>query len=177
MNNYRKISPDNICIYLKIDTTLNIFQFGGESLRRNLINICMYLKLSEVTAVDIELTNKCNAACPACNRKFYAPEALNNFEYSLQDIKNIVPVELLRPDVEFFFGGTVDDAMMNSQVVEICDYLLSGGSDIVLETNTGANTAATFTALGEPNKHDRRLTVRFSVDGTEHSNPFIQSKC
>ena len=131
----------------------------------------MYLKLSEVTAVDIELTNKCNAACPACNRQFYDPKSLNNFEYSLQHIKDIVPKELLRPDVEFFFGGTVDDAMMNSQVVEICDYLLSGGSDIVLETNTGANTAATFTALGElSNKHDHRLLVRFSVDGTEKSN-------
>ena len=108
----------------------------------------MHLSLDEVTAVDIELTNKCNAACPGCNRSNYEPGELNNFEYTLEDIKRIIPQQVLRPGVEFFFGGTVDEATMNKEVVEICEYILSSGANIVLETNTGACPAEVFKKLG-----------------------------
>ena len=45
-------------------------------------------------------------------------------------------------------GGTVDEATMNKEVVEICEYILSSGANIVLETNTGACPAEVFTKLG-----------------------------
>ena len=131
----------------------------------------MKLKLKNVCNVDIELTNKCNAACPGCNREFYKPDMLNNTEWSLKEIKDILPKEILHSDVEYFFGGTVDDAMMNTQVYEICEYILSFGCYIVLETNGGANTANMFSKLGKLSKqNDNRLTVRFSVDGVEKNN-------
>ena len=131
----------------------------------------MKLDLNEIRIIDIELTNKCNAACPGCNRENHKPHTLNTTEWSLQDIKRIIPKQVLHPGVEFFFGGTVDEAMMNTQVYEICEYILSFGCNIVLETNGGANTAKTFTKLGKLSKHhDHRLTVRFSVDGVEKNN-------
>lgn len=131
----------------------------------------MHLSLDEITVVDIELTNKCNAACPACNRAEIPANLLDNTEYTLDDIKRIIPQQFLKPGVDFIFGGTVDESTMNTHLVDICEYILSSGACIELDTNTGACPAEVFTKLGNlSNKYNHRLSVRFSVDGLEHTN-------
>ena len=72
---------------------------------------------------------------------------------------------------EFYFGGTVDDPMMNKNVYDICEYVIGNQGQVTLETNTGANTADTYTKLGQLSyESNGKLHVYFSVDGLEKTN-------
>ena len=72
---------------------------------------------------------------------------------------------------EFYFGGTVDDPMMNKNVYDICEYVISNQGQVTLETNTGANNVDTYTKLGQlSHQSNGKLHVYFSVDGLEKTN-------
>ena len=130
--------------------------------------------VSDLDTIRVEITNKCNARCPGCERTVDGdthPELKKNVvEYTLEDFKTMFPKEII-PNKEFFFGGTVDDPMMNKNVYDICEYVITNDGEVTLETNTGANTKETYERLGKLSKNaDGRLHVFFSVDGLEETN-------
>ena len=85
------------------------------------------------------------------------------------------PKEII-PNKEFFFGGTVDDPMMNKNVYDICEYVITNDGEVTLETNTGANTKETYERLGKLSKNaDGRLHV--FPDGLEETQLVIPAQC
>ena len=130
--------------------------------------------VKDLDTIHIEITNKCNARCPGCERTVNGdthPELKKNVvEYTLDDFKNMFPSNMVQGK-EFYFGGTVDDPMMNKNVYDICEYVINNNGEITLETNTGANTSETYARLGKLS-HDSngKLHVYFSVDGYENTN-------
>ena len=130
--------------------------------------------VDNLDTIRVEITNKCNARCPGCERTVDGdthPELKNNVvEYTLDDFKNMFPQDMVHGK-EFYFGGTVDDPMMNKNVYDICEYVISNQGQVTLETNTGANTADTYTKLGQLSyESNGKLHVYFSVDGLEKTN-------
>ena len=126
--------------------------------------------------VHVEITNKCNAKCPGCERhntpngEVHPELLMNPTEYSVDDFKNYFSNETIYKK-EFYFGGTVDEPLMNKNVVDISEHILSNGGRVTIETNTGANTVETFTRLGKLSKqYDNKLHMLFSVDGMENTN-------
>ena len=95
--------------------------------------------------VHVEITNKCNAKCPGCERhntpngEVHPELLMNPTEYSVDDFKNYFSNETIYKK-EFYFGGTVDEPLMNKNVVDISEHILSNGGRVTIETNTGANT-------------------------------------
>jgi len=132
------------------------------------------LLVKDLNTIHVEITNKCNARCPGCERTVdgdtHPVLKKNVVEYTLADFKNMFPSNMVQGK-EFYFGGTVDDPMMNKNVYDICEYVINNNGEITLETNTGANTTDTYAKLGKLSYDSQgKLHVLFSVDGLEHTN-------
>ena len=130
--------------------------------------------VDNLDTIRVEITNKCNARCPGCERTVDGdthPDLKKNVvEYTLDDFKNMFPSNMVQGK-EFYFGGTVDDPMMNKNVYDICEYVISNQGQVTLETNTGANNVDTYTKLGQlSHQSNGKLHVYFSVDGLEKTN-------
>ena len=133
------------------------------------------LSVDQLTAIHVEITSKCNARCPGCLRTTDDGGVLsilthNPVEMSLDQFQTYFPKNIVR-NKEFFFGGTIDDPMMNRNVYDICEYVIRSDGEVVVETNTGANTKETYEKLGKLSvKHPDKLKMIFSVDGTQETN-------
>lgn len=131
--------------------------------------------VKNLKTIRVEITNKCNARCPGCERTVDGDThpllKSNPVELTVEQFKKMFPAEIIDAQKEFYFGGTVDDPLMNNNVYEICEYIINNDGTVKLETNTGANTVETFEKLGKLSKQsNNRLNIKFSVDGLEKTN-------
>ncbi len=133
----------------------------------------MPLNLNYIKKFDMELTNKCNARCPGCTRTVDGDThpflKANQLQWTLDEFSSLLPPEVI-DNKEFTFGGTVDDPLMNTNIVSIVEYILDNNGEVEIFTNTGANTKETFSKLGKLSKKTNRLRVTFSVDGLKDTN-------
>jgi len=133
--------------------------------------------MNKFDTIHVEITNRCNAACPGCTRQdFETGETIDFFKnapevnWSLQDFKDILPPELLK-DTWVFFGITIDEPLMNPNFLSIAQYVIESGGKIELDTNTGAGTEHTWSEFGKlVRDNPNRMHIKFSVDGYEDTN-------
>ena len=131
--------------------------------------------INNIKKVDIEITNKCNARCPGCIRTVNGdthPFLQSNVtEWSLEYFKSIISKDVVNGKT-FILGNTVEDPLMNKNIVSIVEYILENNGRVKIYTNTGANTKETFAQLGKLSSKgtQHRLIVVFSVDGFENTN-------
>ena len=131
------------------------------------------IDIQEITAISVELTNKCNARCPGCARTFQGkthPYLENKLmEWSLEDVQKMFPPTFIK-NKTFTLGGTVDEPMMNNHILSIVEYIIHSGGRVEIYSNTGCNNRETFAQLGRLSKQSQSLQMIFSVDGLEHTN-------
>ena len=126
-----------------------------------------------VKKLHIEISSKCNAACPMCTRYptssyFEHPFIQDDWMWKLTDIKQRLPAEDLAGITSYLINGVVGDFIVNSEALEIVQYLneCSPGANISINTNGSARTAAWWRALaGIPN-----VVVNFALDGLEDTH-------
>ena len=81
---------------------------------------------SQVFRVHVELTTRCNAACPMCPRTRAGGEPNPNLpltELTLSDFQTMFPPSLLRRLKQFLFCGNYGDALTARDTLPICEYL------------------------------------------------------
>ncbi len=128
----------------------------------------MYLKYEEIRRVSVEITSRCNAACPQCPRT--DNPILPAAELKIEDIERIFPKEFCSQLDLVYMCGNYGDAMTSNTTIGAIEYLhRMGVPQIGLYTNgSGRNPdwwrTLTQTMTGE---HDR---VIFSIDGLADTN-------
>ncbi len=95
----------------------------------------------KITGLHLELTTKCNAACPMCARNFRGKtrENLKIVDLSLSDCKIILSKEFLQ-QIEFIsICGVFGDPINNSELLDILGYIytINNGIYINIYTNGG----------------------------------------
>ena len=124
---------------------------------------------NNIQLLDIELSNRCNAACPMCARNIHGhsinPRLILD-ELTLDDIKNIDKKYL--DNIEFVnFSGDYGDPLMCKDILEIVEYFLKiTNARICIHTNGGLRNTTIWKQLGEWD----RVEVRFGIDGLEDTN-------
>lgn len=120
--------------------------------------------------VDVEPTTYCNAACPQCHRTdqntLKTAEWLTESSWTLEDFKQMFPVEAMEGIKVFNMHGTYGDPMMCKDLVEICDYIIQNSNSWITINTNGSMRSNDFwwnlgTACGE------RLHIVFAVDGID----------
>lgn len=130
----------------------------------------MFYDNNILNTLHLEITTKCNAACPMCSRNlegYGVNPNINIKNMTLNELKTNISVNFIEKIHRIMLCGNFGDPLMNPELILICDYLKSKNQKIKIEvhTNGGVGTVDTWRALAS-------LThfCRFGIDGLEDSN-------
>ena len=125
----------------------------------------------------LELTSKCNAACPHCPRFLKGlpvrEPSLNLYEMNLAAVKKWFPKDTLESVGSMNICGNFGDPSVCKDMIEIVDYFhkTNPETNIQIRTNGGARNASFWEKLGKLSyKSNWKIVVIFSVDGLEDTN-------
>ena len=127
--------------------------------------------------VHIELSNRCNAACPLCpryvNHSLKVNPELDLDSVSLVNFKKWFPLDFIQKSKSWIFCGTNGDPMMAKDAYEILEYVVRNSkAKIQINTNGSIRDVKFWSKLGklfaEPCENSRYVV--FSVDGLEDTN-------
>lgn len=128
----------------------------------------------EIGNVHLELTHRCNAACPMCARNLSGGATNPNLplvELSLSDIKRIFTPAFLRQLKQIYACGNYGDPIVARDCLPIFQYFRESNPDLYLclHTNGSARRTVWWQELAEILK-DSPHYVRFGLDGLEDTN-------
>lgn len=127
-------------------------------------------KYPEIKTVHLEITSKCNIACPMCLRNICGGAVnpqLALTELSLDDIQNIFPPSFIKQLNRIYMCGNYGDPMTAKDTLEVFQLFRKTNPflDLSMFTNGSGQTPAWWKALAQViNK------VHFSIDGLEDTN-------
>jgi len=127
--------------------------------------------------LHIELTTKCNSACPLCPRFVFGTTELNPAislkELHLEEMKSWFPPELCKKVGSINFCGNFGDPASCKDMYPIVEYFHKSNTNTEIEvrTNGGMQSVDVWKKLGKLSKNsNKKIKVIFSVDGTEETN-------
>ena len=128
---------------------------------------------NEIEMVHLEVTQRCQAACPMCDRNENGgPDNrhIDNSELSLEDCKKIFPPSFIRQLKTMYMCGNLGDPIVARDTLEIFLYFREHNPTMWLSmnTNAGAKDEEWWRELAEV--FGRMGAVIFSVDGLRDTN-------
>ena len=130
-------------------------------------------RYEDIKEVHLEITEKCQAACPQCPRNLEGYDInphLSMSELSLADCKNIFDPTFIAQLQHMFMCGNFGDPIIAHDTLEVFEYFRKYNSDALLSmhTNAGARKEEWWKELAKV--LGSRGKVIFSVDGLEDTN-------
>jgi len=127
----------------------------------------------DIKMVHLEVTQRCQAACPMCDRNENGGpdnKHITNAELSLEDCKRIFPIEFIQQLDTMYMCGNLGDPIVARDTLEIFKYFREHNKDMWLSmnTNAGAKDETWWRELAQV--FGRMGTVIFSVDGLSDTN-------
>ena len=134
----------------------------------------MYITPETIEELHVETTNKCNAACPMCDRNIHGgPDRPGRglSEWTLEDIDKVFTG---LPNLKFvYFCGTHGEPLSSKYIFEAIHAAKKTGARIEMFTNGSLKTIDWWKRLvGILDKHDR---ITFGVDGLETNHLYRQN--
>ena len=129
-----------------------------------------FITTENLTRINFELTDFCNAACPMCVRHNWdgsLKKKVTNLNHTRLDlIKAKIDTDLLSRLKSILSCGTYGDAIMNPECLEIFDHFRRHNKNsIELFTNGGVRNKEFWKELA-----GLGITVTFSIDGLSDTN-------
>lgn len=130
-------------------------------------------RLEEIRKVHLEITQKCQASCPMCDRNQNGGSLnphINLDELTLDDCKNIFEPRFIAQLSMMYMCGNLGDPIIAEDALEVFEYFRSHNDKIWLSmnTNAGARDEVWWRELAKI--YGRNGAVIFSVDGLEDTN-------
>lgn len=123
----------------------------------------------------MELTDKCNAACPMCERTLHEDHCatdrskVRNIELTLEDIRNSFTPAFCRRVERIDLCGRLGDPPAASECLRICEYLIDQGVLVTISSNGGLRSGKWWRQLGSVFRRNGSF-VEFHIDGLEDTN-------
>ena len=130
-------------------------------------------KYKDIKTIHLEVTQKCQAACPMCDRNMNGEGInphINLDELTLQDCKDIFTPDFIKQLKSMYMCGNLGDPIVARDTLEIFKYFREHNKDMWLSmnTNAGARDEAWWSELAKV--FGRMGAVIFSVDGLRDTN-------
>jgi MoaA/NifB/PqqE/SkfB family radical SAM enzyme len=124
-------------------------------------------KIEEIKHVHLEISSRCNAACPLCPRNFFGYPYNDGYvehDMTLAQAKQIFQPEFLKQITEVNINGNFGDAVMNHDTVAIVEYFKfhNPALRIGISTNGGARDRNFWQALAR-----NKVVLDFCIDGID----------
>lgn len=128
---------------------------------------------NEIEMVHLEVTQRCQAACPMCDRNENGGpdnKHIDNSELSLEDCKKIFPPKFIKQLHAMYMCGNLGDPIVARDTLEIFKYFREHNPKMWLSmnTNAGAKSEEWWRELAQT--FGKYGTVIFSVDGLRDTN-------
>ncbi len=128
----------------------------------------------DIGNIHLELTHRCNAACPMCSRNMSGGVTNPNLpltELSLADVKRIFQPAFIRQLKQIYACGNYGDPIIARDCIPIFQYFREQNPNLYLclHTNGSARRSVWWQALAEILKAGPHY-VRFGIDGLEDTN-------
>ena len=129
--------------------------------------------IDQITTIHLEITQKCQAACPMCDRNQNGG-ALNPHiklnELTLQDCKKIFSPTFIKQLKKLYMCGNLGDPVIAQDTLEVFEYFRENNPTIWLNmhTNGGAKKPEWWERLAKVIGNHGDVT--FSIDGLEDTN-------
>lgn len=127
------------------------------------------IRYEDIRSVHLEISTRCNAACPECPRNFHGVDIIDNYpltDMTLDQAKKIFTIDFLKQLNHILINGNYGDFITARDGLAIVEYFR--------ETNPNLDIAISTNASGRPNWWERlgKLNVRvhFRLDGLEDTH-------
>jgi len=130
-------------------------------------------RYEDIREVHLEITQKCQAACPMCDRNMNGGEDnphITNAELSLEDCKRIFKPEFIAQLKTMYMCGNLGDPIVARDTLEVFKYFREHNPNIWLSMNTNAGAKSEEWWIELANVFGRMGAVIFSVDGLRDTN-------
>ena len=130
----------------------------------------MTQKVSEITTVHLELTDKCQAQCPMCARNYHGGPTrpfIKNGDMSIEDFKKWFPKSFLRRLKNFYSCGNYGDPAFAKDCLEIYSYVrqCNPTTRLAIHTNGGMRNPEWWKKLAGAIGTISNSEVIFAIDG------------
>lgn len=130
----------------------------------------MIYKFEDIIHLHLEISSRCNAACPLCPRTFWGYPLNQGYvehDMTLDEAKKIFSKKFLMQLKNIVINGNFGDAVMNPDTVDICRYFKESNPDIKINisTNGGARDQDFWIDLAKAG-----IEVFFCIDGLEDTH-------
>jgi MoaA/NifB/PqqE/SkfB family radical SAM enzyme len=133
----------------------------------------MLYKYNDIKTLHLEVTDKCNAACPMCARNINGGEdnpQLPEVELSIADVETMFPVEFVKQLDRMYMCGNYGDPIAAKDTLEIFQYFRNHNPKMTLSLHTNGSAKSTEWWTQLANALGPKGYVVFSVDGLEDTN-------
>lgn len=130
-------------------------------------------KYEDIKSVHLEITQRCQAACPMCDRNENGGKDsihITNAELSLQDCKDIFSPKFIKQLDTMYMCGNLGDPIVAKDTLEVFQYFRQHNPTMWLSMNTNAGAKSAYWWTNLATVIGRNGTVIFSVDGLEDTN-------
>lgn len=133
----------------------------------------IYNSYEDVRVVHLEITEKCQATCPMCDRNMNGGADNPNLglhELKLDDIKQLMPSDFVKQLDRIYMCGNFGDPIVATDTLEVFDYFRSQKQELTLgmNTNGGAKKPEWWAELAKV--LGNWSYVKFSFDGLGDTN-------
>lgn len=122
------------------------------------------LNYQDIRSVHLEISSRCNAACPDCLRNFRGVDIMDTYpvcDMSIEQFKQIFTVDFLKQLQHFIINGNYGDFVTARDGLEIVEYILQVNPLIHIEISSNASAKPKmWEPLGKLG-----VTVYFRLDG------------
>lgn len=121
--------------------------------------------IDDIRHVHLEISSRCNAACPLCPRNLYGYPFNNGYvehDMTLNEAQKIFSPQFIAQLEKININGNFGDAVMNEHTIDIVSWFRACSADLTIKisTNGGARNSAFWKALANLNAQ-----VEFCIDG------------
>lgn len=130
-------------------------------------------KLKDIKTVHLEVTQRCQAACPMCDRNMNGGNDnphISLAELTLQDCEQIFPPTFIKQLNTMFMCGNLGDPIVAKDTLQIFEYFRHHNSTMWLSMNTNAGARDSKWWQDLARIFGNNGAVIFSVDGLEDTN-------
>tara|TARA_B100000035_G_scaffold73513_1_gene60765 strand:- start:776 stop:1858 length:1083 start_codon:yes stop_codon:yes gene_type:complete len=130
-------------------------------------------RYEDIETVHLEITQKCQAACPMCDRNENGGvdnKHITNAELSLEDCQTIFPDDFISRLKTMYMCGNLGDPIVARDTLEVFDYFRSHNQTMWLSMNTNAGAKSPEWWRELARVFNGSGAVIFSVDGLKDTN-------
>jgi len=125
------------------------------------------LSIDDITTLDIESINNCNAKCPLCLR---AQGIKTNDSLDWDQVINQTTEKFWKQLQLINFNGSTGDNIMHPKIYEILEWVMNNSpAEIIVNTNGSIRDVAWWAKLGSMFKNSKHKVV-FGIDGLANTH-------